>query len=120
MAKITQTAGAEEKAIIDATLRALEPFKNIRDTIPLQYVIAFLLVASSEGRNVTEYAKAAGISPSLMTRQLADLGAVNRYHTEGFGLVEQVDDPLDKRVRLMRLTAKGKGIMSQIVRAHKR
>jgi DNA-binding MarR family transcriptional regulator len=98
-------------------LKALAPFIKLRDTMPLQYVRAFLLVASEEGQNVTEYAKRAGISPALMTRHLADLGTTNRYHEEGFCLVEQFGDVMDRRSRLIRLSAKGKGIVGQIERA---
>jgi DNA-binding MarR family transcriptional regulator len=115
-----QSITAEEKAVLQNTMRSLEPFKNLRDTMPLQYVTAFLHVAAEEGLNVTEYARRAGVTPSLMTRHLADLGTTNRYHEAGFGLVEQFDDVMDRRNRLIRLSAKGKGIVGQIVRAHKR
>lgn len=110
----------EERAVLNAHLRAIEPFKNLRETMPLQYVTAFLLVATEEGQNITWYAKQAGISQALMVRHLADLGDVNRYHNEGLGLVEQFDDPMDKRFRLMRLTAKGRGVVAQIFRAYHR
>ena len=74
----------------------------------------FLLVASEENLNVTEYAKRAGTSQSLMTRHLADLGSTNRYHEEGFGLVEAYDDLMDRRNRLIRLTAKGKSVVQRM------
>ena len=101
----------EQRQTIKAMNIAVEPFRKIRETIPLQYVTAFWLVAAEEGLNVTEYAKRAGISQSLMTRHLSDLGAVNRYHEEGFGLVEAYEDLMDRRNRLMRLTTKGQGVV---------
>ena len=85
--------------------------------MPLQYVTAFLLVAMEEGQTVGEYARRLGISASLMTRHLSDLGDTNRYHDAGFGLVEHYDDPKDKRYRYVRLTPKGRGVVGQIVRA---
>ena len=78
----------DEKKVLASLLKALKPFRAYGHTMPLQYVTAFLLVATDENQNVSEYAKRAGTSQSLMTRHLADLGAVNRYHEEGFGLVE--------------------------------
>jgi DNA-binding MarR family transcriptional regulator len=87
--------------------------------MPLQYVTAFILVATEEGLNVTEYAKRAGISQSLMTRHLSDLGQVNRYHEEGFGLIEAYDDLMDRRNRLIRLTAKGKHVVWEMCEAFK-
>jgi DNA-binding MarR family transcriptional regulator len=104
----------DEKQVLASFLKALKPFRTLRETMPLQYVLSFLLVAMDENQNVTEYAKRAGISQSLMTRHLADLSMVNRYHEEGFGLVEGYDDIMDRRNRLIRLTAKGQRIVGQI------
>jgi DNA-binding MarR family transcriptional regulator len=104
----------DEKRVLASFLKALKPFRALRQTMPLQYVTAFLLVASDENQNVSEYAKRAGTSQSLMTRHLADLGTVNRYHEEGFGLVEGYDDAMDRRNRLIRLTAKGQRLVGQI------
>jgi len=104
----------DEKKVLASLLKALKPFRAYRNTMPLQYVTAFLLVATDENQNVSEYAKRAGTSQSLMTRHLADLGAVNRYHEEGFGLVEGYDDIMDRRNRLIRLTAKGQRLVGQI------
>jgi hypothetical protein len=52
-----------------------------------------------------------------MTRHLADLGTTSRYHEAGFGLVEQFYDAMDKRVRLIRLSAAGKRIVGVMVGA---
>ena len=54
--------------------------------MPLQYVRAFILVATEEGLSVGEYARRARIAPALTTRHLADVGTTNRYHEAGFGL----------------------------------
>jgi DNA-binding MarR family transcriptional regulator len=101
-------------------LNSLRPFKSLRNNMPLQYVTSFMCVALNEGKNVTWYAGQLGISQSLMTRHLADLGKVNRNHGEGFGLVEAYDDLMDRRNRLMRLTMQGKNLVGHIARAHAR
>lgn len=119
MAPFKQSISAEQRTTLKSTLNALKPFRAVRETIPLQYVTAFLLVATEEGLNVSEYAKRAGTSQSLMTRHLADLGSVNRYHEEGLGLVEAYDDLMDRRNRLIRLTAKGKHVAWEICEAFK-
>jgi DNA-binding MarR family transcriptional regulator len=110
----------EQRRVLTAQLNALKPFRKYRETMPLQYVTAFLLVATEENLNVTEYAKRAGISQSLMTRHLADLGEVNRYHETGFGLVEAYDDLMDRRNRLIRLSIKGKHVVWEMCEALKR
>lgn len=106
-----------QKKTMKRALAVTRPFQKLRGTMPLQYVTAFLLVASDESQNVSEYAKRAGTSQSLMTRHLADLGQVNRYHEEGFDLVEGYDDLMDRRNRLHRLTTKGKRVAQEICEA---
>ncbi len=64
---------ADQVATLKNALKALQPFFDLRDTMPLQYVRAFMLVATDPGHNVTWYANKAGISPSLMARHLEDM-----------------------------------------------
>ncbi len=105
---------AEQRKFVKAQINALAPFKEVRETMPLQYVQTFLLVASEENLNVSEYAKRAGIGQSLMTRHLSDLGEINRYHEEGMGLLESYRDMMDRRNVLVRLSAKGKGVLQRM------
>lgn len=111
---------ADQTAVLKRTDEALKPFRSLRETMPLQYVTAFLLVATDPDQNVTAYATRAGTSQSLMTRHLADLGHVNRYHEEGFGLVEAYEDIMDRRNKLIRLTPKGKHVVWEMCEAMKR
>jgi DNA-binding MarR family transcriptional regulator len=108
-----------QRGLLKSFHRALEPFREVRATMPIQYVVTFLLVAQEENLNVSEYAKRAGTSQSLMTRHLSDLGDTNRYHEEGMGLVEGYDDLMDRRNRLIRLTAKGKTLVWRVTEALK-
>jgi DNA-binding MarR family transcriptional regulator len=119
MAKTKSELPPDQWAASEITLNALEPFHALRKTMPLQYVTAFLLVATDEHQNVTEYAKRAGSSQSLMTRHLADLGTINRHHKKGFGLVELYEDVKDRRNKLVRLTARGKDIVRDMSEAFK-
>src|SRR5258705_169695 len=88
-----RATGADQVATLKNALKALQPFIDLRDTMPLQYVRAFMLVATDPGHNVTWYANKAGISPSVMARYLEDIGKVDRYREPGFGLVEQFRQP---------------------------
>jgi DNA-binding MarR family transcriptional regulator len=110
---------SDEKKVLANLLKALKPFKRLRDTMPLQYMRTFILIAREEGLNVSTYAKRADISQSLMTRHLADLGKTNRYHKPGFGLVEQYEDFQDRRNSLIRLTVKGQHVVSEMCEAFK-
>jgi DNA-binding MarR family transcriptional regulator len=115
-----QSVSDQDKGQLKALLTALEPFRELKSTMPLQYVATFLLVATDEGKSVTEYANKAGLTQSVMTRHLLDMGEFNRYREEGFNLIEQVIDPMDRRSHLARLTVKGRGLVARLGRALER
>ena len=111
---------AAQHSVLKNMHRALEPFRELRGTMPLQYVTAFLLVATEEHQNVSDYAELAGTSQSLMSRHLGDIGETNRYHKPGFGLIEDYADLMDRRNSLIRLSPKGRHVVEQICEALKR
>lgn len=111
-----QSLDNNEKAPLKGFLAACEPFDNIRHTMPLQYIRAFLLVALEEGLGVNEYAQRSGVSQSVMSRHLLDLGERNRYMKAGFGLLTQRPDPLELRKQQTFLTDKGRTIAHRIIR----
>jgi hypothetical protein len=86
----------------------LKPFREINRSMPLSYIDAFLLVAMEEGKGVAEYASAAQISPTVMTRNLLDIGDRNRRRESGYGLVTQERDLFDLRKHNGRVTSVGK------------
>jgi DNA-binding MarR family transcriptional regulator len=117
MSSFKQTVPDDEKAVLVSLLKALKPFRELDSTMPLQYVTAFLQVAIKEGQTVSEYAKTLGTSQSLMTRHLADIGQINRYHEAGYDLVEAKSDLLDRRTKRNQLTAKGQRLVGQLLGA---
>ena len=116
MSSFKQSVPEDEKAVLDV-LKALKPFHELDSTMPLQYVTAFLQVAIKEGQTVSEYAKILGTSQSLMTRHLADIGEINRYHEAGYDLIQAKTDPMDRRNKRNHLTAKGQRLVGQLLGA---
>jgi DNA-binding MarR family transcriptional regulator len=119
MSEFKPTLTEEEKAYMRTLALALEPFRALRTTMPMQYIITFLMVATDEGLGVTEYAEKAGVSPTVMTRHLLDIGDRNRAKEEGFGLVTQERDKFDLRRTHSRITPKGKALISKVINALK-
>jgi hypothetical protein len=109
----------EEAANARTMMLALEPFRQLRATIPLQYVYTFLQVVADEGQGPTKYAEEAGTSVTVMTRHLLDIGARNRQHEEGFGLVTQQRDRVDLRRTHAVGTPEGKKVIRQVMNALK-
>ncbi len=106
----------DERDAVKALLAALEPFRALRATMPLQYVSAFLMVASEEGLGVGDYAERAGVSVSVMSRHLLDIGDRNRHMEEGFGLVTYRANPMELRKHEYMLTDKGRALAYQLAR----
>lgn len=109
----------EDQAAVKGMLGAVEPFRALRATMPLQYVVAFLLVAEEEGLGVGDYAKRAGVSISVMSRHLLDIGERNRDGTAGFGLVTYRSNPLELRKHEYMLADKGRALLHKLTRALK-
>lgn len=117
MSEFKPTLSPDEKAAARTLYLALQPFLRIRQTMPLQYLVAYLLVAMEEGKSVNEYAAEAGVSPAVMTRHLLDIGDRNRVAEEGFGLITQERDRKDLRRHHARITTTGKAMMAEIKHA---
>jgi hypothetical protein len=81
---VRQSLSDDEKRSTKGLITALETFRELRRDMPLQYVYSFLLVAEEEGLGVNEYAKKAGVSSSVMSRHLLDIGEEDRNHNPGF------------------------------------
>jgi DNA-binding MarR family transcriptional regulator len=112
-----QSLADDKRQAARSLLTAFEPFRELRATMPLQYVTAFLLVANEEGLGVGDYAKRAGISVATMSRHLLDIGERNRHMEPGFGLVQYRANPMELRKHEYTLTDKGRALAHKLLRA---
>lgn len=103
-------------------LGALECFKEIRHTMPLQYVLTFMLVALEEGKSIGEYASKSGVSPSVMSRHVLDIGMRARMVDKhgapvpGFDLVYTKPNINNLREHSVWLTDKGRALYHKLCR----
>jgi DNA-binding MarR family transcriptional regulator len=109
------TLSDEERAAARALRLALEPFYTLRRDVPLSYLRTFLLIAEEEGLGVNEYAGIGDIAPSVMTRNILDIGSINRHKSEGLALVTNERDPFDLRKHNVKVTPKGRTLVRQWV-----
>jgi len=112
--------GEEPKRALQRLMAAIEHFRSIRHTMPLQYVHTFLLVARNEGLSLREYAEQAGVANSVMSRHLQDIGDRNRAMEPGFGLVTYRPHPMELRKHEYFLTPVGKALAHKIARTMER
>lgn len=109
------TLTEEERSAARALRMALEPFYTMRPNVPLSYLRTFLLIAEEEGLGVNDYAGIGDIAPSVMTRNILDIGTLNRHKEEGLALVDSDRDPFDLRKHNVRVTPKGRALVRQWV-----
>lgn len=101
-------------------LAAIDAFASERATLPMQYIRTFLLVALKEGKTVGEYATEADVSPSVMSRHIADLGVRTRGMQPGLGLLITKQNLENLREHAVYLTDKGRALAHKIDRTLER
>jgi DNA-binding MarR family transcriptional regulator len=100
----------------------LEEFRKIDPEMQMQKAMAFLAIAErdAEGREgqpltIMALGERLGLAPASASRNVGVLTAGKDFKgREGHGLVAVEEDPSDRRARVLRLTPKGKRVMSTI------
>jgi DNA-binding MarR family transcriptional regulator len=107
--------------IPDDIRSALSGFNNVinllQEKLPMtSYIQAFLAVARHENESVDYYARICGCSSGAMSKRLSELGETSsRDHRKaGYGLIENPFNPLDRRLRMIKLSVKGRALVGQI------
>jgi len=81
------------------------------------YIQAFLAVARHENESVDYYAKICGCSSGAMSKRLSELSEVSsRDRKPGYGLIDNPFNPLNRRLRMIRLSPTGRALVAQIAR----
>src|SRR5579872_2063557 len=107
----------DELSAVRGLSGAMDAFFALRGTMPAQYIKAFLLVAEEQGLGVGDYAKRAGVSVSVMSRHLLDIGERDRNMEDGLGLVTYRSNPMELRKHEYYLTDKGRALVHRITRS---
>lgn len=90
-------------------LRLCASIREIDPEMPLQQAHCFLLIAEvEEGMSLSDLARKAGIGLATASRYVGALGKINRHRESGLQLIESFEDPMERRKKIIRLTAKGK------------
>jgi DNA-binding MarR family transcriptional regulator len=116
-ANFRQSLNDKDKVELRKLLSALEHFRAIKPTLPIQYIVAYLLVALDEGNGPTELGAKSGVSQSVMSRHLLDIGERNRHMEPGLGLIHTRPDPMELRRHQAFLSDVGKALAHKLIRA---
>lgn len=83
--------------------------------MPVQQMLVLQYIALHEGCTQRDMARDLDMPSSSSSRNIAALSTVHRLGKEGLGLVTWVDDPLDRRAKLLLLTEKGRTVMRRLI-----
>jgi len=88
----------------------------LQSELPMvSYVQAFLAVARHENESVDYYARVCGCSSGAISKRLSELGETSsRDRKPGYGLLENPFNPMDRRLRMIRLSPKGRALVARI------
>lgn len=83
--------------------------------LSLTQVRVFLYVAVNEGCSMGAMEQALKLTQSTSSRAVALLTAIERPGRPGLGVIERVEDPYDRRTKVLSLTYKGRKAVDKIL-----
>ncbi|MFZ3584692.1 hypothetical protein ACOI1H_21425 [Loktanella sp. DJP18] len=99
---------------IHALSNALEIFRQIYPDIPATTIMVFLQVVIRPGISSRDTAEAIGSSQSAISRHFSMLGEYTWRGEEGWGLVDLIEEPTNRRMKVAFLTSKGQALAEKI------
>lgn len=110
-----------QKVALAKIMHVTDEVLKLREEMPLTVFKTFLGVAlwGQEGREgvplpMVELARNIELPHQTVSRHLRYLGEFERPGVPGMGLVEQLENPLNRRQKLTRLTPKGKALAKKL------
>lgn len=89
-------------------LQAIEALRDIDPLLPTQTAQVLLVIARRPGLTMQELAQDTGLSQASCSRNVMALSKWHRLNKAGYDLVESLDDPRERRRKVMYLTPKGR------------
>jgi DNA-binding MarR family transcriptional regulator len=99
---------------IATVIRVLEEFRRFDPDMPIQYALSFLTIAEHEGLSMGDLAQRLGIAQSSASRNIAALSLWHSFGKAGHDLVEAMEDPRERRRKIVSLTQAGNRLVAAI------
>lgn len=101
---------------LEQAKRVILHARAVETDMPLGQLLCILVLAGDEeGMSLTELAKKANLQMATASRYIGSLGKIDRHREEGLNLVESFENPMERRKKIVRLTPKGKNLVSRML-----
>lgn len=98
--------------------RVIQEFRTLDSEMQIQTILAFLYVADRDEQGsittVSDIGHYLGLSSASASRNVALLSRWSRKGTHGHGLIDLQENPARRNEKHIRLTAKGKSLMTRL------
>ena len=108
---------ADEAMWMDGFTGALEEFRKWNPDVTANVVLTFMLIARHPGITQKELMKRLGLADSGTSRTTAALSRYGDRNKPGWDVIDLVENPLDRREKLLYLNKKGNVILAALRRA---
>ena len=89
--------------------------RSISGDMPMAQAYCLLLIAQYEGLSLKDLAHRADIGMASASRYVSSFSKVGPRGEPGLGLVESFEDPMERRKKIIRLTARGRTVVNKIL-----
>jgi len=105
----------EQSQEIRTVADVITAFRKLDQHMTMTQAICFLWVAQNEGRTQVELRTSLNMASATSARNLAALSKVHRLGKPGLDLIEWVENPEDRRAKLLYLTTRGKHVAKNLM-----
>lgn len=96
-------------------IEALKNMKSLNADMPVAQALSLLLIAKHEGLSLKELAERAGVGMASASRYVAAFGKPTGGRSQALGLVAAVEDPEERRKKVITLTPKGRAFINKLI-----
>jgi len=114
----------QTRIALGRAINVIEVIRNYHPKMETQTAHLFLELArssesenGSEGLYMKDLADILGVAQSSASRSVALLSKWLKYDTPGLGWIEAYENPMNRRLKILKLTAKGEKVKQEIARA---
>lgn len=95
--------------------RVMQRIRQLDPDVGVQAVETFFTVAATPDIPMADLQESLALASSSISRNVALLGAIHRAGRPGLGLLDAYEDPLNRRMKRVKLTKRGEHLMDSVV-----